>query len=184
MLLNLDFFICDHLSFLQIMNFIIIALNIIRYTVPILVIVMTILDLYKNIINPNNKEGFSIIIKRVLAAVIVFLVPTFVKLFMSLLDIIFQDTVDINYTSCYINANTTCIENVKRTWIFLSPLFYKKCDDFKDSELKKQCLAFRTCNSYSLSSDCRVTTEFDNESCLELNQDASYSRFQVFNYKK
>ena len=175
MLLNLDFFICDHLSFLQIMNFIIIALNIIRYTVPILVIVMTILDLYKNIINPNNKEGFSIIIKRVLAAVIVFLVPTFVKLFMSLLDIIFQDTVDINYTSCYINANTTCIENVKS---------YLNCDDFKDSELKKQCLAFRTCNSYSLSSDCRVTTEFDNESCLELNQDASYSRFQVFNYKK
>ena len=174
-LLDLNFFICDHLSFLQIMNFIIIALNVVRYVVPILVVVMTILDLYKNMINPNEKEGMNIIIKRILAAIIVFLVPTFIKLFMSLLDIIFQDSVDVNYTACYQNANSTCIENIKS---------YLDCSDYQDSELKKQCLTFRSCNSYSLSSDCSITTELDNTSCSELNQDSTYLQFQVFNYKK
>ena len=52
----LDFYICDTLGFLQVMNLFKILLNILRFVVPIIVIVMLVMDLVKNVINPNEKE--------------------------------------------------------------------------------------------------------------------------------
>ena len=76
----LDFYICDTLGFLQVMNLIKTLLNILRFVIPIIVILMLIMDLTKNVINPNEKEGMKKIVTRVSAAVIVFLVPTIINL--------------------------------------------------------------------------------------------------------
>ena len=95
----LDFYICDTLGFLQVMNLFKILLNILRFVVPIIVIVMLVMDLVKNVINPNEKEGMKKIVMRVSAAVIVFLVPTIINLVIHLINIIFEDNTDTDYTN-------------------------------------------------------------------------------------
>ena len=59
-------------------------LDIIRIVVPIALIVMTSLDIAKKVINPSDKEGQQKILSRVIAAVIVFFIPTLVNLFFTI----------------------------------------------------------------------------------------------------
>ena len=111
----LDFFICDKLGFLQAMSLIKTLLNIIRFVIPIIIIVLIIKDLIQNVIDPNNKDGIKKIKNRLIAAVAIFLVPTIIDLFMNLLNKATDSEYDTNYklSSCYTNANNSCIEKVK-----------------------------------------------------------------------
>ena len=61
-------------------------IGIIRIVVPIGLIVMTTLDIAKKVINPEDKDGQKKIMHRVIAAVIVFLVPTFITLTFKIID--------------------------------------------------------------------------------------------------
>ena len=61
-------------------------LDIIRYVVPIILIIMTSLDIAKKVINPEEKEGQQKIMTRLIAAVIVFLIPIFIKLVFRVID--------------------------------------------------------------------------------------------------
>ena len=61
--------------------------NVIRWVVPIGLVVMTTLDIAKHIINPDDKEGGKKIMTRAIAAVIVFFVPLFIRLVLRLVDI-------------------------------------------------------------------------------------------------
>lgn len=56
------------------------VLKIIRIIVPIGLIVMTTFDVIKKVINPNEKDGQKKIMVRALAAIIVFFVPTLVRI--------------------------------------------------------------------------------------------------------
>ena len=136
----LDFYICDTLGFLQVMNLIKTLLNILRFVVPIIVIVMLVMDLVKNVINPNEKDGMKKIVMRVSAAVIVFLIPTIINLIVHLINIIFEDSVDTDYTNstCYTNANSECVKNLSD---------YLKCNTVPKEEQSK-CLDYRLCNGY------------------------------------
>jgi len=69
---------------LDIMNLIIGA---IRWVVPIGLIVMTSIDVFNKVINPDDKEGQKKIMTRIIAAIIVFLLPTIINLIMRLVDI-------------------------------------------------------------------------------------------------
>ena len=62
------------------------VLNIVRIVVPIALIAMTTLDITKNVINPDDKDGQKKIMTRAIAALIVFLVPTFIKLTFIVID--------------------------------------------------------------------------------------------------
>ena len=62
-------------------------LEVLRIIVPIALIVMTSLDVAKKVINPEEKEGQKKIINRAIAAVIVFLVPTIIRILLSIIDV-------------------------------------------------------------------------------------------------
>ena len=62
------------------------VLEILRIVVPIALIAMTSFDIAKKVINPEDKDGQKKIMYRVIAAVIVFLVPTIIKLTFRVID--------------------------------------------------------------------------------------------------
>lgn len=176
---NLAFNICDTEGFLRIVYFIKLAMNILRYVIPIILIVMITIDLLKNTINPKNKDGMKKITNRLIAAVIVFLVPTVIDIFMGITAYFFEDSVNhtnrTNYTitSCYTNANLTCINNIND---------YLICKDVSDDEVKN-CQKFRQCNNYILGSGCQITTELNNQNCSSINNEQKYAMFFVSNYQ-
>lgn len=61
-------------------------LDILRIAVPIGLIVMTSLDIAKKVINPEEKEGQNKIMIRAIAALIVFLVPTLIRIAFKVID--------------------------------------------------------------------------------------------------
>ena len=62
-------------------------IDIIRYVVPIILIVMTSIEIVKKIINPTEKEGQKKILIRTIAAIIIFFIPTLINLVLRLADI-------------------------------------------------------------------------------------------------
>ena len=61
-------------------------IDVLRYSVPIILIVMTTLDVTKHVINPEEKDGQQKILYRLIAAVLVFFVPVFVKMAFKVID--------------------------------------------------------------------------------------------------
>ena len=162
--LNVSFYLCDTVGFLRIMYFIKLFLNIIRFVVPIIVIFMIILDLVRNVINPNDKEGMKKIINRVVAAIVIFLVPTFINLvvyLISYIELASDSNTDFKTSRCYTNATSACIEKIEN---------YLNCNGYQDEE-QKRCKIFRQCNSYTLSDGCSIKTEFDDINCKTINFD-------------
>jgi len=181
--LDLSFFVCDTTGFLRIMYLIKVLLNIVRFVVPLILIGMTIFDLVKNVINPKNKDGMKKITNRLIAAVVVFLVPTIVSLSVSLIDYITDNnTTDYKLTSCYTNANMECINNIEA---------YLDCDDLGNntSQDKRKCQAFRRCNSYELTNSCSIKTVLDDKNCFDINYteqgvlDTNYTKYSVQGFK-
>lgn len=160
---NLAFNVCDTEGFLRIMYFIKLAMNILRFVIPIILIVMIIFDLFKNTISPDNKDGMKKITNRLIAAVIVFIVPTLVNLVVIFMDYIFDnaDETDYKISSCYTNANMNCINNIEN---------YLECSEFSDDE-KKYCQKFRQCNDYKLTNDCSIETVANQQNCSSINKD-------------
>ena len=62
-------------------------LNIMSWVVPIGLIIMTSIDIFKKVINPDDKDGQKKIMTRIIAAVIVFCVPIMVRFVLRLIDI-------------------------------------------------------------------------------------------------
>ena len=112
----LDFFLCDTIGYLKVMSLIKTLLNIIRFVIPIILVVLIITDLFKNVLNPNNKESVNRIKSRIIAAIIIFLVPTLVSLVVYLIQVILDDNSSGEYkiSSCYTNATSVCIEKVEK----------------------------------------------------------------------
>ena len=100
--------LCTSYGFLQALSIINIVLNIAKIIVPLLLIIKLTLDIYPLISNPNNqKKVMEIVFRRILAAVIIFIIPTAIQ-------IVLSATGDSNDASrCYNNANTSCINELK-----------------------------------------------------------------------
>lgn len=96
---------CTNVLFLKILYFSLVVLSIVRYIVPIGLIVRIIIDLFRGMVSGNSISPKEIIVKdleKVVAAIIVFLVPTFVSLFVTLI----ENTVlvSVDYQNCIPNA--------------------------------------------------------------------------------
>ena len=78
-------------------------INIIRWIVPIGLIVMTTIDVFKNVINPESKDGMKKIGTRIISAVIVFLVPFILNLVLKLVSV-GDSSVDTSIWSCWDSA--------------------------------------------------------------------------------
>ena len=78
---------CSQDRVLRVFGLIKTILNVIRIIVPIGLVVMTSLDVMKHVINPSDKDGGKKIMHRVIAAVIVFFIPVFVRFTLKIVDI-------------------------------------------------------------------------------------------------
>ncbi len=167
--MNYLFFICDTLGFLRIMYFVKTILSILGFVIPFILIVFTTIDIYKGIINPDNKDIVKKIGFRVGAAVIVFIIPMIIPGVLSLFD--FVGSSDYKVSKCYVNGTSECLDTITS---------YLNCEGFDGNE-KKECKEYRTCNSYTLDDTCHLTTIINSNNCSNLD-DVSY-KYSVNNYK-
>lgn len=98
--------VCENIIFLQIIWFIKNILKVAFFLIPIIMVVMISIDFFKNVMAPNEddmKKNLGIAIKRILFAVILFLVPTIVNLFVSIVDDANEgnDKFAKNFKKCY-----------------------------------------------------------------------------------
>ena len=61
-------------------------LDIVRYVVPIGLVIMTSVDIIQKVINPEEKEGQKKIMNRIIAGLIIFLIPIFIQLVFRVID--------------------------------------------------------------------------------------------------
>ena len=71
----------------NVLNTVMTILGIIRIVVPIALIAMTTLDITKNVINPDDKDGQKKIMIRAIAALLVFLSPIIINLVLNFIGI-------------------------------------------------------------------------------------------------
>lgn len=103
--------VCQESYMLRIFYIIKVAIQAICIAVPIILIVIVSIDLAKNLLAKNKDaitESFGTIVKRLLAAIIVFLIPTFVSLLCNMIG-----SKSLSYIECYQNANPTTIAQYK-----------------------------------------------------------------------
>ena len=62
-------------------------LDIIKFVIPIILIVMTTFDIVKKIIDPSEKEGQQKILRRAIAALIIFFLPTIINIFFDMVGV-------------------------------------------------------------------------------------------------
>ena len=71
----LDSVLCKSDGIKNIFSLIKTGLEIMRMIVPIGLVLMTSVDIFKKVINPNDKDGQKKILIRIIAAILVFFVP-------------------------------------------------------------------------------------------------------------
>jgi len=93
--------LCENVLFLYILKYFNIGINIMRFLIPIVLIIKLVLDIYGQILDPKTNEAKEKITKRILACVIIFFIPTFVNILLGFMENIFGTS--FNYSEC--NAN-------------------------------------------------------------------------------
>lgn len=106
-MLFLDLSNCGPSGLLRVIYFFKLILNILFIIIPIALIVLLIIDFAKMVI--SNDEGsqkklFKLATKRILNAILVFFVPTFVSIFNAALG-----SLGVEYSSCYTDINIDSI---------------------------------------------------------------------------
>ena len=99
MILNV---ICETSFFLQMFLFLKILRRLLFLILPIVLIIVIIIKIYKNIVNNGNelKQELKNVKNKLIAIVIIFLVPTIVNIVMSLMSVDVRDS----YKTCLENA--------------------------------------------------------------------------------
>ena len=100
--------VCTNILFLRILSYVQTALQILRFIVPLGLVVKIAIDFYKNLfINDETKqiENRNNAIRRIVAAIIIFLVPTLVNSFIYIVD-------DLTGTSSDYRGCLASIENI------------------------------------------------------------------------
>lgn len=93
--------LCENILFLRLLNYFNIIVSVLRFLIPIFLIIKLTLDLYKGIINPNDDNIKNVIIKRIFAAVIIFFIPTLVNILLGFMEGI--TGMSFNYSECMVN---------------------------------------------------------------------------------
>lgn len=96
--------ICEDSNFLSTVLLAKEILTIIKIGVPIILIIMCAIDLGKQVLNTEAKS-YQRVLKRAIAAVAVFFIPTIVTAFLDMVG-----TQNYTTTACWTNANTVTIE--------------------------------------------------------------------------
>ncbi len=104
--------VCEISDVLKVIYFIKQLLKIVLIIIPILLIVMVSIDFIKAALSNESdmKKSASMAVKRIISAVALFLVPTFVNFTMQLLG-----NLGVNFSSCYNSATISGIADATRT---------------------------------------------------------------------
>ena len=78
--------LCLQPLFLRIIYIISRIVNIVKYVVPIVLIIRVAIDMYRHVINPDDKEGLGKIKNKIIASIVVFLTPTIISLLYSFIE--------------------------------------------------------------------------------------------------
>ena len=128
--------VCSDLDFLRVIYFVKGSLIIVRALVPIILIIMATIDIYKVVIK-NNEKPPKTILNRFIAAFFVFFVPTFLNVVLNSLG-----QSNIGESVCWINANESNIKLLKKQReIELEAL--KAAEKKRNEELKAQREAYK-----------------------------------------
>ena len=90
-----------------------IVLNVVRFLVPLFLIIKVTLDLYKRILNPKDDGDVKKIIKRIFAGVIIFFIPTIVSILLNLINDI-KGTSYSGLSQCLEFADLDYIEELEK----------------------------------------------------------------------
>ena len=101
--------ICSNILFLRIIYFVKVILNILRFAIPIILIIKLAFIFYQNMLHPDDKnkilkEAFG----KIVACLVIFFVPTMINLIVKLIENVMSTSID--YQSCYESAT---LENIK-----------------------------------------------------------------------
>lgn len=106
--------ICTNPDILRVIYFIKILINAIMTIVPIGLIIFGLIDISKSTISNEDgeqKKNFKLFFKRIIYAVLIFVVVWIVNVFMNLLGGLSNE---VNFTSCWTNANANKIEELQK----------------------------------------------------------------------
>ena len=100
--------ICDTSFVLKIIMFADKILGVVLFVIPMLLIVMVTVDLARNVVSNEEemKKNINTAIKRIVMAVFLFLMPTFIGVFGSIVG-------DTTFSNCLKNANLTYIKDME-----------------------------------------------------------------------
>ena len=132
--------ICENPDILRILFFINKLLDIVFLIVPIGLIIMIIIDIFKNVINPEEKEtnkNIKTIITRLIFAVLMFFVPVIVSAVVNILD---TSGVRITYIDEETNKEVsykTCLDN-SESLSKINGTFQDKWDKYQEEQDKKR----------------------------------------------
>ena len=105
--------ICTDPSVLKVIYFLKIIVIIIKIAVPIILVVLAMIDLFKAVIASDDKEkkkAVKLLIKRVIYSLLIFFVPTIVNTLMITIGNIGESE---NFTDCLENATGDCIDQLE-----------------------------------------------------------------------
>ena len=98
--------ICDLPDVVKVMRIVKIVITIIKIVVPIMLIVSAMLDFARAVSNAELNKVTKPMVNKVIAAILVFLIPTFVRLIASIA------SNDGEYTNCLSNITIETIKTV------------------------------------------------------------------------
>lgn len=115
--------ICDNPDVLKVMRIVNIVIIIIKIAVPILLIIKTMLD-YTSAMTKNDNDALAkinkIVVKRAIAAILVFTIPTLVKV------IAVATESKVSYAQCITNATE---EGINKAYVDTSKKYIEKAHD-------------------------------------------------------
>lgn len=117
----------------DVLSFVYTIVDIIRIIVPIVLIVMTTLDITKKVIDPEDKEGQKKIMTRAIAALIIFFIPTFINIVFKIADIDINNIKMNNTSSSSKKSNTTNTNVNNNTITVLSSININNCPSLANS---------------------------------------------------
>ena len=106
--------LCFQPFFLRIIYLVKQDLNIKRLVVPIGLIITVTLNILKGVIDPKSEDGIKNIKTKIIAAIIVFLIPSVINLLMSLIENIAGAKNYNGITECYEFADLDYIEQLEK----------------------------------------------------------------------
>lgn len=137
---------CINLEILKVIWFFIMMFDIVKIIIPIALIVLGIINFSKAVITNDEKlqkKSGSLFVKRLLYAILIFIVPWLVEVFivtLGNLDVLKGD--EINFTDCLDNANNKCIGALESE----EPVIIEKECDIPADYFKNRGLYCWQCN--------------------------------------